>query len=234
MSKEVHNETVKRLCSFVIIFFLVVIANPHGVYAHHRENVLGMAITNLAQLPPTIEGPGFLLPDSPFYFLDEVKQNIRIVFAFSPKAKAKLHADIAGERLAELRFMLARNNQEGIDKALGGFIKEYRNAARNLTLGQMSGENVSMAAKEINDGIKLKQQLLDVLEIASTGDTKIRVSATQGMLLSAKVEIEDSLSDADLANEVRYDIDRIAASEIGKTAEAQKAAQAFEKVKASK
>ncbi len=212
-----------RFASIAFIFLvLFIFKSSQDVFAYNSGDVLGLEVVGRAQLPPTIEGPGLLLSDSPFYFLDQIKQQVRLFLAFSPSQKARLHADIAGERLAELRFALAKNNQDAIDKALLGFTQSYRSAAKRVTEAKMRGENVSTLAKEITDGLKLKQQALDSLEASSTGDMKVRVEAAQAVLMSAKVEIEDSLDEADLVNEIRYDIDRITIAELRSTSESAK------------
>lgn len=214
---------MKRFFLWIGIFFVLFVFNAsQDAFANHSEDILGLKTVSRPELPPTIEGPGLLLSDSPFYFLDQLKQEIRLFLAFSPSAKAKLHADIAGERLAELRFMLAKNNQDAIDRSLLGFTQSYRSAAKNLTQAHMRGENVTALAKDITDGIKLKQHALDTLESSATGDMRARVQAAQATLLSAKLEVEDSLAPADLNNEIRYDVDRVLSTELRNTSESAK------------
>lgn len=161
------------------------------------------------QMPATIEGPGLVLPDSPLFFLDQLKQYTRVFLAFNPEQKAEIYKDIAGERYAELRFMLAKNNKDGVRIALSGVSDNYKNAADELNQAKLSGKNLSKLAKEINDGLKLKLQTFDLLENRSTNnEMKAQILATSEGLLIAKVKIEEFLPEDDLSNEIAYDLNR--------------------------
>lgn len=194
-----------------LVFFvgaLLFLASSTSVSAHHRERVLGDSTTSASQIPPTVEGPGLLLPDSPLFFLDQIKQSTRLLFAFSPEAKVKVRADIAGERMAELRFMLAKNNQKGIDIALQGVVENLGKAAESLAEAQLSGRNVSVLAKDVNTKIKQKQEALDVLEATENKEIKFKAKSAQEGLLKAKVSVEDSLPQDEIENEVEDDLHR--------------------------
>src|SRR5205823_5131147 len=115
-------------------------------------------------MSPTAEGPGLILPDSPFYFLDKLKQNFRLLIAFGPARKASVYASIAGERFAEFRFELAKNNPSASDVALQGLRENTRKAASELAQAQFSGLNVDDLARKINTSIKEHQRALDNAE----------------------------------------------------------------------
>lgn len=199
---------------FALSLFLI----PTPSFAHHRDRVLG-ASTNSSdlQIPLTVEGPGFILPDSPFYLLDQIKQDIRLFFAFTPETKAKLRSDIAGERMAELRIMLAKDNKDGTRTSLLAVSDNLKKAAEEVDNARLSGRNVSTLAKTINDKIKTKQEALDILEEQSNGEMKGLVKATQDSLMESKVKVEDSLNDEDLQNEVRNDLNRLADKRVNET-----------------
>lgn len=178
------------------------------VYARHRR-VLGVSTQSATpQLPPTIEGPGLILPDSPFFFLDQIKQATRLFFTFSPQDKAKIHNAVAGERLAELRLMLARQNPSGIETALEGVSKNLEQAADNLNNAQLKGEDVSETARTINVDIERRQELLDVLESQADGQLELMVSVVQASILNSKIKVEDGLPDDEFEIEVRDDLNR--------------------------
>ncbi len=172
------------------------------------RTVLGDSAQNIAQIPPTTEGPGFLLPDSPLFFLDKLKQRIRLFFAFTPEAKAKVYTSVAGERFAELRFMLDRQNRAGIYTDLQGVAENFSGAADQLAMAKLSGKDVSRLARSINIDIKEKQDSLDILEKEETGSLKDEIIATQRSLLESKVKVEESLPAQDLAGEIRDDLNR--------------------------
>src|SRR3989344_4866574 len=208
-----HNNYVIRkrivfisLISLVLLILILVTSEP--VYARHRR-VLGVSTESAApQIPPTAEGPGLVLPDSPFFFLDQLKQATRLFFAFSPEAKAKIHNAVAGERLAELRIMLSRQNNNGIETALEGVSKNLEEAAENLNNAQLSGKDIAETAREINNDIKRRQESLDILESQVDGELELMVSAAQASILQSKIEVEDGLPDDELENENRDDLDR--------------------------
>ena len=199
----------KRISVYPLAFLLFILVFPKTVYSHHQTQVLGASTSSAApQIPPTAEGPGLILPDSPLFFLDEIKQQVRLLLAFTPEDKAKVHNAVSGERLAELRFMLNRQNQRGIDTALLGMTQNLKDASNNLATAQFKGKNVSKIAKAINEDIKRKQEALDLLENQSTGELNAMVRFAQLSILESKVKIEDALPEDELENEISYDLNR--------------------------
>lgn len=195
-----------RSGSFVVLLFILFSGNP--VLAHHQR-VLGVSTSSaLPQIEPTAEGPGLILPDSPLFFLDRLKQNIRVVLAFTPEEKARIHTQIAGERLAELRFMLARNNKNAASTALLAVSENLRSSANNLSQAQFRGRDVKKLAHEINQNIKAKQKILDSFENSADGSLKILAEQVQEDIFQSKVEVEDALPLEDLENEIKDDLAR--------------------------
>lgn len=200
---------------FIVVFTFVTLGS---VSAQRRSQVLGTSTSGL-QIPPTVEGPGLLLPDSPLFFLDQLKQNTRLLLAFTPENKAKVYTAIAGERLAELRLMLAKNNRSGIQTDLAGIADNFQKAAQELSFAQLSGRNVSDLAKTINNNIKQKQQTLDILENQAKGEMKTQTKAVSQALMVAKVTVEDALPAQELENEVRDDLNRQIAKRVSEASE---------------
>lgn len=196
---------------FLSIVLTLLVIKP--TFAHHQQQVLGVAtvsadtLQNL-QIPSTSEGPGLILPDSPLFFLDQLKQKFRLLLAFTPEAKAKVHASIAGERMAELRFMVQKNNKRGIETDLQGIQDNLSMASNNLRDAQLAGKDTKNLAKTLNTTIKEKQNILDLLEAQATGDIKTRVKAAADSLTTAKVQVEDALPAQELENEIRDDLQR--------------------------
>ena len=205
---SVTGKIIVRTSISILVLFLLIWLVSQPVYARHRR-VLGVSTESAApQIPPTAEGPGLILPDSPFFFLDQIKQAARLFLAFNPEAKAKIHNAVAGERLAELRIMLARQNSDGIETALEGISDNLQEAADNLSDAQLSGRDIAEVAREINNDIKRRQESLDILESQTDGELELMVSAAQASILQSKIEVEDGLPDDELENEIRDDLDR--------------------------
>lgn len=201
-----------------ILFFLI--GSTQEALAYHQKQVLAAETENQKlSIPPTVEGPGLILPDSPLFFLDQLKQNARLLLAITPESRARVRSDIAGERLAELRFMLVKNNQRGIQVALEGVSQNLQRAGEDLAAAQLTGRDISGLARAINISVKEKQKSLDVLESTAKGELKTRVKATQDALMVAKVKVEDSLPEEEIENEVRDDLNRLAERRVREASE---------------
>lgn len=204
--KMFHTKRVKRILFFAaILIFLFFSAS--SVKAYNYQKVLGASSQNLS-ISPTVEGPGIFLPDSPFYFLDQFKQAVRLAIALTPEQKAKVRTQIAGERMAELRFMLSKNNDEGIKSTLNDISENLKDAAQEVDSATFAGKDTTKLAKEINDNIKEKQVVLDELNKASNGEIKAWIQSAVLGVTSAKIKVESSLNEADFENEIKDDIDR--------------------------
>lgn len=198
---------IKLGALILILILIALIAKPVSAYNHAQ--VLGVSSSqNLPQMQATTEGPGLVLPDSPLFFLDQIKQTTRVLLAFTSEEKAKVYEDIAGERFAELRFMLAKNNRESARIALQGVSDNFQNSARELSQAKFAGRNVTKLAKKINDDIKLKQQALDLLEDQVGTELRAEIIASSEVIVMAKVKVEENLPVEDLRNEIVYDLNR--------------------------
>lgn len=192
----------------VSIASVVVALSSGSALANHREDVLGVTSEPALSIPPTAEGPGLVLPNSPLFFLDQIKQGFRLLLAFTPEQKATIHNAIAGERLAELQIMLAKNNVSGIRTALQGVADNSKAASEDLVNAKLTGRNISLLAKEINDSIKQKQNILSGLEAQANGEIKAQVKAAREALKIAKVNAEENLPADLLINETIDDLNQ--------------------------
>ena len=202
---------MRKLLIFLLSVSLtsvIIFLSSNSVFADHKEDILGVVSTPTLSIPPTAEGPGLVLPDSPLFFIDRIKQEFRLFLAFTPEQKTKIHNAIAGERMAELRIMLAKNNVAGIRTALQGVSDNLKEASEDLDNAKLTGRNISLLAKEINDSIKEKQKSLSVLEKQAAGEIKAQVIATKEALKTAKVDVEENLSPDLLMNEAIDDLNQ--------------------------
>lgn len=205
---------MRKLSIFLLSVSLtavIAVLASNSVSANHQEDVLGIASTPTLSIPPTSDGPGLILPDSPFFFLDRIKQQVRLALAFTPEEKAKIHNAVAGERLAELQIMLAKDNVPGIRTALQGVSDNLKDASKDLDDAKLTGRSISLLAKEINDSIKEKQKSLSVLQEEASGEIKTQVQAAKESMKASKVKAEDYLPADLLINEMEDDLN----SEIG-------------------
>ncbi len=216
--KYLHNKNMRKSLGAVLILALFALLT--GSVSAREKSVLGLSTSSSLQIPPTPEGPGLILPDSPLFFLDNLKQNTRLFLAFTPEAKSKIYTDIAGERMAELRFMLIKNNPNGIKITLSGVSDNLQNASSELSMAKLSGKDVSVLAKSLNENIKRKQQGLDILDDqVSQSEFKTRIKATLQGVEEAKAEAEDSLPEDELENELRDNLNRKIARQVNEASD---------------
>lgn len=208
IDKDQYNSMRRGILLPLIVSFLVV--SPQSVFAM-RQSVLGTATTSTVNMPATTEGPGLILPDSPFFFLDTIKQDVRLFFAFSPESKAKVHTQIAGERLAELRVMLAKNKQQAAVTALDGVASNLQSAVNDLEDANLQGKDTTSLAQSLNTTINEKQASLAVLEAQGSTGLQSRVSVIQQTLKDARQGVISSLpkdqQETELKNEINQEIE---------------------------
>lgn len=197
---------MRKLFIFLLSVSLIFLVAADSVSAHHQEDVLGVASAQILSIHPTSEGPGLILPDSPLFFLDRLKQEVRLLLAFTPEQKAKIHTAVAGERLAELQLMLAKNHVPGVRIALQGVSDNLKMASDDLAQAKLTGRNISLLAKSINDSIKEKQKTFSMLEKDATGEIKAQVHAAKESLKLSKIKVEDHLPADLLINEMEEDL----------------------------
>jgi hypothetical protein len=189
---------MRKLLVFLLSLVLVVIISS-------SNSVL--AASNLS-IPPTAEGPGLVLPNSPLFFIDKIKQEFRLLLAFTPEQKAKIHNSVAGERMAELRVMLVKNDTSGIEIALQGISSNSKKAAEDLADAKLTGRDINVLTKEINDSIREKQKVLSGLEKQAIGEIRAQVAAAGEGLKVAKAQVEENLPVDQLVNETIGDLNQ--------------------------
>ena len=111
---------------------------------------------------PTLPGAG-LTPESSFYFLDRLGENIRQFLTFNPEAKAKLQIEFAGERIAEIKIMVEEKgvNAKGLAIAQLLLQTNVAYAAEIVSEEKASGKDVSALAKTLNDEFDTQDKLLE-------------------------------------------------------------------------
>lgn len=215
MGERYHDNCMKVKVG--ILLSLVLLGISLSPVHAMRKGVLGLTSDHLS-IPPTVEGPGFLLPDSPLYFLDKMKQQARLFLAFTPQLKAQVYSSVAGERLAELRVELLKNNTQAAEVALTGVRENTKRAALSLDDARLMGNNVEKDAQDLNREIKERLVSLDLLELQSSGEMKAAVAYTTQTMTDAKAVVEDGMRRDLIANEVQDDISREVAKKILGTA----------------
>lgn len=191
----------KKLTVFLILvslFFLVVI--PSSL-------LIGRAFAQDSPLFPGVSaGPGLFLPNSPFYILDKLFQEVKLAASLSPEKRALVRTQIIGERMAELRVMHARGDNGGVDTALSEISKEARKLSKDLREEALSGKDLSKTAKSINDSLRLNRLALFQASQNLDEELSLKLESINKTLLVAKVDVEEFLGPADLEDALQNDL----------------------------
>lgn len=178
--------------SALILGALFLLASSSSALAFNRGLVLDEA-TSSNQPVASSAGPGHLLPDSPFYFVDLWRDNLRFFLTVKPEERAKLNMQVAAERLAELKIMLDRQNPRGINIALENLTSRIEDAKNILRRERSKGKDVAALAHDLNEGIEQDQEFLNKIEARAQNETRLLVRAAQTKIALAEVEIENEL-----------------------------------------
>ena len=103
-----------------------------------------------------------LTPNSPLYFLERAAEAIGEFLTFNTEVKARLQAERALERIAEVKAMLAEKevNPKGLNVALEKLQANVAKAAEIVQEEQQKGQNVSKLAKELDTDFEVRERLL--------------------------------------------------------------------------
>lgn len=126
------NKTAKSTKKLLVIFFVLILSS-----------------FSLAQEGISVP---FLLPDSPFYFINTIFEGMQKILAVSPESKSRLAVDFADKRLAEARELSRKGNF-------------------SLALNQ-----VQKASEELREAVLFSNSVL-VLEEKQELRTRIKISS---------------------------------------------------------
>lgn len=198
---------MKRISALITSLILVTLVSNTALAATHREEVLGSSTdTSQIEFPAVTAGPGLILPDSPFFFMDEFKQSVKLALSIGPRTRSLTHLDIAGERLAELRAMVQRGNSKGVAVALTGISEETQLAVNQMADAKGQGKDVTVLSKEIVAHIKNTREVLQNVSDQSDLDLSLSLEATRESLRNSKILAENYLPQPDLENEIADNI----------------------------
>lgn len=105
--------------------------------------------------------PAGITPDSYFYFLESFFERIGTFFTFGDIAKAERYANLANERIGEVKAVIEKGKPKAAEKALIIYQDQLEKALIKIEQAQVKGKNVSEIA-EIVTQVTLKH--LTVLE----------------------------------------------------------------------
>ena len=155
------------LCTILLLTFVVAVpthaqlgSQSFGKF-NFKDNIITKAEIEVAET--TFSNPG-ILPDDPFYFLKEARENIQLMFTFDLEQRARLHLDLAKTRLAEAKVLAEKNrpNSVTIDR-FNTELLEFNNSISNI------GENVPGIMKDGEAILERSNILLNFVLSKTTG-----------------------------------------------------------------
>jgi len=94
----------------------------------------------------TLPDPG-LTPDSRFYFIDRIAEEIGNFFTFGDIKKAERYANLAAERLAEIQAVIEKGKPELAEKILERYEKQLNNSIARAKKAQARGKSAEKITK---------------------------------------------------------------------------------------
>jgi len=160
--------------NITIVAFVLFVISVVPAYAHTVAT---------KQQAVSLPGAG-IMPNSPFYFLDQWSENIQEFFTFNPEAKAKLQIQFAGERISEIKQMVQNDkvgiNDKGIARAKGLLLANVAQAATILQDQKSKGKDVAALANQINTSFNAQEQLL----VDTFQDARKKLNSDRNALLA--------------------------------------------------
>ena len=125
-----------------------------GVLAQETE----LPAVSQVELPD----PG-LTPDSPFYFLEIIAEEIGTFFTFGDLKKAERHAALAAERLAEAQVIAGKGKSELTEKTLARYEVQLQKSIARMEKAQTKEENTERVMEVAAKTGKATSRHLEVL-----------------------------------------------------------------------
>jgi len=157
-------KTASLLITSVFLFFL-----GTGVLAQETE----------------LPDPG-MTPDSPFYFLEIIAEEIGTFFTFGDLKKAERHAALAEERLAEAQDVIEKGKSELAEKTLERFENQLEKSIARAEKAMAKGKNTE---KVIEVVAKVGQATSKHLEVLAEVYEKVPEQAKSAIENAMKASI---------------------------------------------
>jgi hypothetical protein len=104
------------------------------------------ASTAFAQEQTELPAPG-ITPDSPFYFFDELVEQVSLRFTFRQEARLEKALQYAEEKIAEMNRMMARNNVRATIQAMNAYNNRINAAMKSVeAVGNQGASTCAMLA----------------------------------------------------------------------------------------
>ena len=159
-------------------------------------SLIGTVLAQETELPD----PG-LTPDSPFYFLERISEEIGTFFTFGDLKKAERYAALATERVAEARAVVEKGKPEAAEKALKRYRYQLEKALVQAEKAKVKGKNIEkvteIVAKATSKHLTVLERVLEkVPEQAKEAITKALENSKNGHITALKALAGENLAKA--------------------------------------
>ncbi len=148
-------------------------------------------------------GPGPILPSSPLFFLDNLWDNIRLLFTIDPESRAKLRLSIAAERLAEIRVLLETDRAEGMDRALSNLESQIRGVKKAFDLARKQNRPLFGIARELVLRIEEEKKILQTLQENADETIRYKLKAQEAAFDKISRDLETGMDEGERSWAVR-------------------------------
>ncbi len=129
----------------------------------------------------------WLLPDSPFYFLKTIAEEIVTFFTFGDLKKAERYATLAAERLAEVQAVVEKGKPEFAEKTLARYENQLNNSIARAKKAQAKGENTEKVMEVL---ARVGQATAKHLEVLAEVYEKVPEQAKPAIENAMKVSVK--------------------------------------------
>lgn len=167
-------------------------------------SLLAVPFFAFAQSQPVVLPAAGITPESPFYFLDRIGENLRQFFTFNPEAKARLQLEFAAERISEIKAMAEQKglHTKGIDEAKSLLLANVALAADIVNQGKVSGKDIKSFAKELDDEFNAREKLLSQTFLDARAKLIVEHLDIRSKLLKDAVAAGDTARVAELTKQL--------------------------------
>jgi len=142
--------------------------------------------TGISAQETELPDPG-LTPDSPFYFLEIIAEEISAFFTFGDLKKAEMYATLATERIAEAKDMAEKEKPKFVEKALKRYEKQLNESMVRAEKAMNKGKDFEKVMEAIAKAGKAISVHLEVLaEVYEKVPEQAKPTIEQAMAVSIK------------------------------------------------
>jgi hypothetical protein len=184
-------EIMKKVLAIVLSLSMMLSVPAFADTTTSTQTPVTEATTTTTTTTTTVATEAGITPDSAFYALDKLVENIQLAIITDTVKEAEALAKIAQERLAESNEMADKADVELTQKALAEYQAKLEQAVKLIETAMEDGKEVAEVMEGINDA-----NLEDAAVV-----TKILASIPEEFRAEVKAEIEKIVAAAEAAND---------------------------------